>query len=264
MLDMEDAPVHPNPPEANTEPKPYVYGLVGAANMLSPPSLNAGVTPTPTARSLGGHNRSPSEVPLMNSNTPSASSSRPNSFTASARDGAAVGSVAGLSPSPSAAASTAGGRSGSPGPLGVAINTGPSLSMSSPTDPDSPMSLAAPRGTLFVANQPDPSSSPPTSPVSPGSPGSPGSNRSQGAVASSFAGAMAGAPGAPTSFPRTETEKQRLQHQDSVSSRSVYSQASATPSQQTARGQRRLSTGVVVHTDGGRVLGPDQPPSYSG
>ena len=73
---MEDDPV-PSESLANTEPKPYQYGLVGAGGR-TPPSFNAGLPTTPSsggfpqnqtgprpAAQLGGHKRTPSETPLM-------------------------------------------------------------------------------------------------------------------------------------------------------------------------------------------------------
>lgn len=249
MLDLEDEP-HVNAAEANTEPKPYVYGLVGSASAISPPSLNAGIAPASGSRpTLANHNRSSSMTPLMANGAPA---SRPGSGI--------DGNGGGLSPSPSFTPSASGGRSGSPGPLGVAIPTGPAFSASLPADAESPTSITAPRGALFIANQEE-STSPQGSPASPGSAG--------GNVGGpSFAGAMAGAGvgGAP---PSAFTEKQRLQHSDSVSSHSVYSQASRAQSPPVGSkgpgaGQRRTS-GVVVHTDAGRAEPPsDQPPAYLG
>ncbi|THH08326.1 hypothetical protein EW145_g2781 [Phellinidium pouzarii] len=259
LLDAEDELVQRSPALTNTEPKPYVYGLVGSA--LAPPSLNAGV-PVVNSSLSSEHGRRPSQGSLMLGNTaPSAASSRPNSFNAVPTSiEHSVGPV-----------STAGRRAASPGPLGVSINTGPSLSMSYPVEPPSPASIAAPVGTLFIANQ-DPLSRP-GSPNSPVSAGSPGSKRDTGNNASgtSFAGAMAGASNnAPMTYQHLLSGTQGLQHNDSISSRSVYSQASIplrtqSPPMPKAPSVQRRTSGIIVHTDGGRVPSEQgAPPSYSG
>ncbi|KAI5122231.1 hypothetical protein M0805_002717 [Coniferiporia weirii] len=242
LLDMEDEPVGRGP-DASTEPKPYVYGLVGSAQALSPPSLDAGLPRVPKTPPLAGYDHPSSETPLMShSAVPSAASSRPNSFNAVPLSvGHGSSPHAGVSPSPSVAVSATSRRSGSPGPLGVLINTGPSLSMSQPTGADSPTSITTPRRALFVANQ-DPMSRP----GSPGSPGSPGMKKDN-------VGDVAG----PSSFTRAMTGLSDAH--DSASSHSVYSQAS-TPVR--GQSQRRTSGGVIVHVDGGRVPSQNQPPSY--
>ena len=272
MLDMEDDPV-PSESLANTEPKPYQYGLVGAGGR-TPPSFNAGLPTTPSsggfpqnqtgprpAAQLGGHKRTPSETPLMLNvqpgvggqgqlMTPSSRSSTasrpstggsynmyPGAGPSSAGHGNANMMMNNAPPPPRAPTPGAGA-----GPLGVSINTGPSLmddmvmgrAMSAENRnvnvPDSPTSIISPPRKLFVANQSDVASipSPPGSPR-PASPGTP-SLGNQEAGPSSFAGAMAGA------YPSAAEEKRRLQHNPSVgaasavSTQSAYSQPSAPPS----------------------------------
>lgn len=247
------------------------------------------------------HNRTPSETPLMMGGMMS-NRSGPNT------PGSRSSIGPGLSPSPSLAPSVNGARTGSPspgpGPLGVLINTGPSLSMAESGfglgsgfehehekehGNDSPTSVAPPRGALFITNQTEESNvTPPGSPVprskSPGSPGSPGVGRSSLSMVingSEFASASASASptvsSAASAIPvRVREEEDGLQHNASVSSQSVYSQASGSTVQQMPVGLREAirqsqaqsqgrtgsGTGVFVHTDGGRVDLSGEPPSY--
>ncbi|OCB88006.1 hypothetical protein A7U60_g4791 [Sanghuangporus baumii] len=271
MLDLEDEPVRPA--EANTEPKPYIYGLVGSKT-ANPPSLDAGLIPAGNASkaSLSSHGRTPSTTPLMNN----AAASRP----ASSGDSNHVSGTNGVSPSPSSAA---GGRSGSPGPLGVQI---PSGSMFPESGSESPTSVMGSRGPLFIANQLDPIS-PPGSPR-PASPATPTvgashkrastgmSNVVSAPLPPSFSG---GAPVASSSTATgpppaayaylAEKQRQQLARSDTVSSASVYSQPSRAPTPPPAKAlnmasPQRTNPDVVVHTDAGRVAKEpnDQPPAY--
>ena len=79
---------------------------------------------------------------------------------------------------------------------------------------------------------------------------------------------------AASAIPARVWEEDGLQHNASVSSQSVYSQASGSTVQQMPVGLReairqsqtqrqgRTGTGVFVHTDGGRVDLSGEPPSY--
>lgn len=232
LLDSEDDPI-PIPPNTNSEPKPYVYGLVGSKPALSPPSMSAGLQ---DASGFTERSRTLSETPLMaNNGISSAASSRPTTST-SMRHSQSLGA-------PSVA-----GRSASPGPLGVLIDTGPELASSASAGgqllPDSPTSPTHQR-KLFVANM-DPATDSPSSPASfdmkRRSLNQPG--------VSSFAGAMAGssaaaaAPPGLSSYP--EDKKEDIGRSSSMSTQSVYSQAS-TP-----------QAPVIVHKD----AGPVSPPLY--
>ncbi|KAL5511356.1 hypothetical protein ACEPAH_4572 [Sanghuangporus vaninii] len=275
MLDLEDEPVHPA--EANTEPKPYIYGLVGSKT-ADPPSLDAGLIPVGNASraSLSSHGRTPSTTPLMNN----AAASRPGS----SGDGNHVSSGAnGVSPSPSFTPSAAGGRSGSPGPLGVQIPTG---SMFPEFGSESPTSVMGSRGPLFIANQLDPIS-PPGSPR-PASPATPTAGVTQKRASTGMSNVVS-APslpsfcgGAPVASSSTATgpppaayaylaekQRQQLARSDTVSSTSVYSQPSRAPTPPPAKAlnmasAQRTNSDVVVHTDAGRVAREpnDQPPAY--
>lgn len=219
LLDTEDDPTLP-PPNVNSEPKPYVYGIVGTQHAMSPPSMNAGLQDT---SSLGGRSRTLSETPLMVNNAmPSAASSRPTSFGAGSNSGHGH-----LPETPPPAR-----RSASPGALGVLIDAGPVLGMPSnaqPT-PDSPTSLTHSR-KLFIANQ-DP-------PASPASPEMKRRSLSTAPGTVSFAGAMAGS--SPPSSYLQEKETQDVGRSSSVSTHSVYSQASSP------------QPPVIVHKDAGPV-----------
>ena len=280
MLDMEDDPTYDNAQNVNTEPKPYHYGLVGSANSRSPPSMEAGLPSIGShstelgaagagagavvAGAMAGagasdtrtnmHNRTPSETPLMLNVRPGSSNGRGGQGQGGAHLTPSSSGLASIS-RPSTGGSLSGTGTGSgTGPLGVEINTGPSLSLSghgTETDEitaDSPTSYVAPQRTLFITNQTDdpashgyasPVGSPRAmSPVSAssglGSPTSPyGSSAGGGAGPSSFAGAMVGMSNAPSAYPSAAQEKRRLRSMDNVSvttAPSVYSQASATRS----------------------------------
>ena len=92
---------------------------------------------------------------------------------------------------------------------------------------------------------------------------------------SEFAAASPTVSSAASAIPaRVREEEDGLQHNASVSSQSVYSQASGSTVQQMPVGLReairqsqiqsqgRTGTGVFVHTDGGRVDLSGEPPSY--
>ncbi|EJD02184.1 uncharacterized protein FOMMEDRAFT_168704 [Fomitiporia mediterranea MF3/22] len=300
MLDLEDEPIAPK--DTNTEPKPYIYGLVGSRN-AAPQSLNAGIGTIPLSPGTPGsrpstgqttHTRASSLTPLMASsgNNNNAASSRPGSSVSENNSGG------GHSPTPSFGPSMNVMRSTSPGPLGVSIPTGPvfgeavlggasgSGNGGMSGGGDSPTSMAAPRGPLFIANQFDPISSPATpTPDDPRNRNANASRSSLSAVAGPSSATASRDVKSPSGIPPAalaylaDRQRQGLQRSDTTSSASVYSQPSRAPSpplppQQTTnasgsgkspvtlRDQRRRESEVVVHKDAGRVTPPDQPPAY--
>ena len=274
MLDLEDEPIHPA--DANTGPKPYVYGLVGSGT-ANPPSLGAGLVPAGNASqpSVSSHGRTPSTTPLM-SNT---AGSRPGS---SGDSNHASGGANGLSPSPSFTPSAAVVRSSSPGALGVQIPTEP---MFPESGSESPTSVMGARGPLFIANQLDPISPPATPrPASPATPPAATvathqrtstnlSNVVTSPTPSPFPGGVASPTGPPAAAYAylAERHRQQLERNDTVSSGSVYSQPSRAPTPPPAKAlsmatSQRTTSGVIVHQDAGRVqrMPSDRPPAYHG
>lgn len=266
LLDLEDdEPTRTA--MANTGPQPYVYGLVGGQG--APPSLNAGLTATPSSRpTLTGHDRSPSQQPLLlNNGFPSP---RPSTGGSSAEGG--------LPPSPSFNnGQPSPGRSGSPGPNTLMAEARRTSLIDAP--PDSPTSLHPPRGQLFVTN-PRESFSPPVTPVLKVTNGI---RASVDESIPSFGGAIAASgtvlPASstpPSAFHNTSAAAEARgrdlsRNNTTVSAPSVYSQASMDeplppvppiPQRPERSPARRQGTGVIVHTDAGRVFESTQPPSY--
>jgi len=260
----------------DTSPKPYVYGVVGAAGAAGTEHAAAGNANA----NLGIHGRTPSETPLMY-----AGQAQPAWPSSRASTSETLGANARLRTHSHAGSSLDHSAHGHIGAAALMLPSSPSPSASAGSPPGSPTGLSRdssqqqqPR-QLYVAN------AEPGSPISP-APATQGFGGFNAGMGESPAGPSSSAgPVPPSAYPSAPAEKARLRAQrESLDARSTMSGAmsdashtSVQPAMQDASPGERARSPVVVHQDGGRAVSPpispeptsehvnhaDAPPAYA-
>ncbi|KLO14922.1 hypothetical protein SCHPADRAFT_888942 [Schizopora paradoxa] len=242
MLDTEFAA------DANTEPKPYEYGLVGAGRPMSPPSENLGVRPI---SQQAMHGRTLSDAPLIMGNVASASTG--HLLTPSSTSHASRPSTSSSYFLPGQGPSDVGHSPRHTGSFANAPGSGAAPNV--PPLPSPPATGVVP--TSFSAQQPNPSQGGLGSPTRNSTVyedsllGSPPQQHRTLFVANQLEGERAASP--PVS-PKTDAfAKGKKRDSAGVASRTSAEVVSGSSSPRPMSPQRQSTSAVIVHKDAGRA-----------